>query len=325
MGSPSQNESAEIFHHSLNVNATIIDNNETDVISLFISNNKSPAIVMIDQEAENKKKAIKNITESIRNIDKNKIQSNTKDITYDSGDNIISINTNNNNNGNKKSIIMTTTPAAPRSTLPNHFSNAGGNGNPQVDTDIYKAIINDDVNRRHRRRRRRQGRRLNERDTDYEAKLVKLRRELNDNRFISGEMEIVHLKSKAQRNMEAALAAEKVDVQDVISKKRNTLETVNLEMTTMKPFLDIPVDDERYIKHHHRVTRAATAKKERIWDYGVIPYEIDGNFSGAHKALFKQAMRHWENSTCIKFVERNPVDHPNFIVFTERPCGYVYL
>lgn len=82
--------------------------------------------------------------------------------------------------------------------------------------------------------------------------------------------------------------------------------------------VDVPVT-------HHRVTRAATAKKDRIWDYGVIPYEIDGNFSGAHKALFKQAMKHWENFTCIKFVERNPIDHPNYIVFTERPCGKIKL
>lgn len=74
---------------------------------------------------------------------------------------------------------------------------------------------------------------------------------------------------------------------------------------------------------HHRVTRAATAKKERVWDYGVIPYEIDANFSGAHKALFKQAMKHWENFTCIKFVERNPNDHMNYIIFTIRPCGLV--
>ncbi|XP_058467763.1 protein tolkin-like [Malaya genurostris] len=81
-----------------------------------------------------------------------------------------------------------------------------------------------------------------------------------------------------------------------------------------------PVDEKRK-DHHHRVTRAATAKKERIWDFGVIPYEIDGNFSGLHKALFKQAMRHWENNTCIKFVERNPIEHPNYIVFTERQCG----
>lgn len=72
---------------------------------------------------------------------------------------------------------------------------------------------------------------------------------------------------------------------------------------------------------HKRVTRAATARKERVWDYGVIPYEIDGNFSGMHKALFKQAMRHWENLTCVKFVERNRDEHQNYIIFTERPCG----
>lgn len=27
---------------------------------------------------------------------------------------------------------------------------------------------------------------------------------------------------------------------------------------------------------------------ERVWDYAVIPYEIDSNFSGNHKSLFKQ-------------------------------------
>ncbi|XP_014469873.1 PREDICTED: bone morphogenetic protein 1-like [Dinoponera quadriceps] len=74
-------------------------------------------------------------------------------------------------------------------------------------------------------------------------------------------------------------------------------------------------------RHTFRARRAATARKERVWDHGVIPYEIDGNFSGAHKALFKQAMRHWENFTCVKFVERVPREHPNYILFTERPCG----
>lgn len=70
-----------------------------------------------------------------------------------------------------------------------------------------------------------------------------------------------------------------------------------------------------------RLRRAAIAKKERIWEHGVIPFEIDAQFSGGHRALFQQAMRHWENHTCIKFVERNAVEHPNFILFTIRPCG----
>lgn len=69
-----------------------------------------------------------------------------------------------------------------------------------------------------------------------------------------------------------------------------------------------------------RRTRAATARSERLWDHAVIPYEIEANFSGDHRALFKQAMRHWENNTCVKFVERGP-EHPHYIVFTERPCG----
>ena len=77
-------------------------------------------------------------------------------------------------------------------------------------------------------------------------------------------------------------------------------------------------DDDGALLSRRR--RAATARKERIWDFGVIPYEIDANFSGAHKALFKQAMRHWENFTCVKFVERT-ADHPHYIVFTERACG----
>jgi tolkin protein len=71
-----------------------------------------------------------------------------------------------------------------------------------------------------------------------------------------------------------------------------------------------------------RAKRAATARRERLWDYGVIPYVIDGNFSGDNEALLKQAMRHWENYTCIKFVPRE-VDHPSWITFTERPCGLV--
>lgn len=73
------------------------------------------------------------------------------------------------------------------------------------------------------------------------------------------------------------------------------------------------------VSEYARVKRAATARKERIWDYGIIPYEIDGNFTGTNKGLIKQAMRHWENFTCLKFIERD--EQQNYIMFTERPCG----
>ncbi|XP_059152837.1 tolloid-like protein 1 isoform X2 [Physella acuta] len=71
---------------------------------------------------------------------------------------------------------------------------------------------------------------------------------------------------------------------------------------------------------HSRQRRAATAKAERLWDYGVIPFVIEANFSGSTKSLFTMAMRHWENFTCITFKEKEPSDQ-NYILFTERSCG----
>uniref|UniRef100_UPI00398EE234 tolloid-like protein 2 isoform X1 n=2 Tax=Pristiophorus japonicus TaxID=55135 RepID=UPI00398EE234 len=68
-----------------------------------------------------------------------------------------------------------------------------------------------------------------------------------------------------------------------------------------------------------RVGRAATSRAERIWPGGIIPYIIGGNFTGTQRAIFKQAMRHWEKFTCVTFVERSSEE--SFIVFTYRPCG----
>lgn len=105
-----------------------------------------------------------------------------------------------------------------------------------------------------------------------------------------------------------------------IDKNDHELEE-NGKLNETSRFRDFPITINHGNESQRRATRAATARKERVWDYGVIPYEIDGNFSGGHKALFKQAMRHWENFTCVRFVERSQHEHPNYIVFTERPCG----
>nr|NP_001071840.1 Tolloid protein [Ciona intestinalis]BAE06735.1 Tolloid [Ciona intestinalis] len=68
-----------------------------------------------------------------------------------------------------------------------------------------------------------------------------------------------------------------------------------------------------------RTRRAATARQERKWPHGVIPYTISANFTGSQRAMFKQAMRHWEGQTCLTFIERTNED--NYIRFTYRPCG----
>uniref|UniRef100_A0A7I5EAH1 Metalloendopeptidase n=1 Tax=Haemonchus contortus TaxID=6289 RepID=A0A7I5EAH1_HAECO len=69
-----------------------------------------------------------------------------------------------------------------------------------------------------------------------------------------------------------------------------------------------------------KTKRAATARKERIWPNGVIPYVIASNFSGEHKNLFQRAMRHWENHTCVSFVPRQE-HHKHYIMFTIDKCG----
>uniref|UniRef100_A0A8C0KZL2 Metalloendopeptidase n=1 Tax=Canis lupus dingo TaxID=286419 RepID=A0A8C0KZL2_CANLU len=65
--------------------------------------------------------------------------------------------------------------------------------------------------------------------------------------------------------------------------------------------------------------RAATSRPERVWPDGVIPFVIGGNFTGSQRAVFRQAMRHWEKHTCVTFLERT--DEDSYIVFTYRPCG----
>ncbi|KAM9841679.1 bone morphogenetic protein 1-like [Aulostomus maculatus] len=68
-----------------------------------------------------------------------------------------------------------------------------------------------------------------------------------------------------------------------------------------------------------RRRRAATSRPERVWPDGIIPYVISGNFSGSQRAIFRQAMRHWEKHTCVTFTERTTEE--SYIVFTYRPCG----
>ncbi|KAL3313693.1 Dorsal-ventral patterning tolloid-like protein 1, partial [Cichlidogyrus casuarinus] len=73
-------------------------------------------------------------------------------------------------------------------------------------------------------------------------------------------------------------------------------------------------------RRSRRVKRAATAYKSRTWPHGIIPYVIESNFSSETKVTIMKAMRHWENYTCLSFVEREE-HHESFIIFTEKSCG----
>lgn len=45
-------------------------------------------------------------------------------------------------------------------------------------------------------------------------------------------------------------------------------------------------------------------------------------YLGSQRAIFRQAMRHWEKHTCVTFIERTQEE--SYIVFTYRPCGWVF-
>lgn len=68
-----------------------------------------------------------------------------------------------------------------------------------------------------------------------------------------------------------------------------------------------------------RLRRAATAYKQRLWRYGVIPFRIDDSYTGDQKATIIQAMRHWENLTCLSFIERKT--EQDYIFFHKGRCG----
>lgn len=80
---------------------------------------------------------------SNRNVDQRKIQSNTKDIEVDTGNNFVA---------ERRMIILPTSLPTQRSTMPNVYSNAGGNGMKMDDVDFLHS--EGPVRRRHRRGRK---------------------------------------------------------------------------------------------------------------------------------------------------------------------------
>ncbi|KAH8417139.1 hypothetical protein KR222_004379 [Zaprionus bogoriensis] len=254
-----------------------------------------------------------------RNVDTRKIQSNNKDIEVDSGNNFVA--------ERRQHIVPTSLPTQ-RSTMANVYSNAGGNGMHLDSEDVDFLHAQGVVRRRHRRGPKHR----NSQWSEYASKVERLREELNrphGQHEKRRQHQLSHHRKQRVRQHRRRGRGPRLPISpgqnssatqpqlDELQQKQR-LQVLETELERSK---SLPDSDPTQVEQHHRVARAVTAKKERIWDYGVIPYEIDGNFSGLHKALFKQAMRHWENSTCIKFVERDAEIHPNYIVFTIRNCG----
>ncbi|XP_044592559.1 dorsal-ventral patterning tolloid-like protein 1 [Cotesia glomerata] len=79
------------------------------------------------------------------------------------------------------------------------------------------------------------------------------------------------------------------------------------------------------IPETNKVKKTVAIKdREHLWTLGVIPYEIENNFTESQRRIIKLGMRIWEESTCIKFVERN-LNTPDFIAIVKEDCGCCYI
>lgn len=130
---------------SIEVNATVIESKETNSATFSTDVGDNNLTYTLPNVASREiEKLEKNISNKMRHIDHSKIQSDTKDIQDNSGDNILQL----------KKLTTTTTAIPTRTTMSKTFSNSGGNGGTLDDVQTLTA----DVAVRKRHRRRRQGR-----------------------------------------------------------------------------------------------------------------------------------------------------------------------
>ncbi|KAG6445800.1 hypothetical protein O3G_MSEX004120 [Manduca sexta] len=268
----------------------------------------------------------------------NKIQSNSREITGDS-----------NNYIKFKDLPenMTVAPAPTNGVIPTNEQdedkikktdlsldgNAEGNDLLKPTESLQNLVEEASGRRKRRRRRHGNGRRLRNIHSSERTgqNLIKMEEINTESHFVRKKFFRHHKKRNSNEQGEKKFQIPEHEFEERFELKPQPKEnyTDNQQFQNMV-FRDTDEDlemvetrayNDTQTKKRHRSIRAATNRKERIWENGVIPYEIDGNFSGAHKSLFKQAMRHWENFTCVKFVERDADMHKDYIVFTERPCG----
>ncbi|XP_026321881.1 tolloid-like protein 1 [Hyposmocoma kahamanoa] len=275
----------------------------------------------------------------------NKIQSNSREITGDS-----------NNNIKFKDLPenITVAPAPTNGVIPTNEQGEEDNVDKEIvntkKKDIAKKIEEDDLLKpteslqslieetsgKRRRRRRRHGRRLRNIQSTVRTGENNLKTSVENHsshrrKFFRHQRKFNKEHRSAERKYEIPEHEfeEKFEVKVPPKKNKENITEANEQFKGWffrDSTDDLEAAESQFYNNtqnvkRHRSIRAATNRKERIWEHGVIPYEIDGNFSGAHKSLFKQAMRHWENYTCVKFVERDAEMHKDYIVFTERPCG----
>ncbi|XP_064384874.1 bone morphogenetic protein 1-like [Halichondria panicea] len=72
-----------------------------------------------------------------------------------------------------------------------------------------------------------------------------------------------------------------------------------------------------------RKKRGATSENRKLWPNGVVYYTFSSRFNAAERRQILEAMKHWEDHTCIRFKHRS--NQPHYVNFFPGAgcCSYV--
>jgi hypothetical protein len=67
-----------------------------------------------------------------------------------------------------------------------------------------------------------------------------------------------------------------------------------------------------------RSQRASTSNYYRLWPTGVVPYVLSSDYDDDDREVILDAMRHWEDKTCIRFKKRTYEFY--YVIFAHGSC-----
>ncbi|XP_006816040.2 bone morphogenetic protein 1-like [Saccoglossus kowalevskii] len=82
---------------------------------------------------------------------------------------------------------------------------------------------------------------------------------------------------------------------------------------------DIAIPKKEYFSHMFRKRRAVTSNQEKKWPNAIVPYTINKELNSYQHDVIKKAISHWEEHTCIRFVEHKK--QQDYVEFAHGNCG----
>ncbi|CAD6205069.1 GSCOCG00003128001-RA-CDS [Cotesia congregata] len=64
-------------------------------------------------------------------------------------------------------------------------------------------------------------------------------------------------------------------------------------------------------------SRKIAVKSDQLWNQGIIPYIVKKALAWKPSWFVSRAIKFWESKTCVKFINYDQDQHPNYMLFTK--------